>query len=48
MESNLCGDRLDDNEIEYLIRKRTWNPRWTRPHFPWNSDTPPAGIINGL
>lgn len=47
MEHNLCNERLTDDEIETLIRKRTWNPRWTKPHFPWNKDHIPVALYDG-
>lgn len=46
-DMNLFEDRMTDDEIEHVIRKKTWNPRWTKPHYPWNSDDPPIGLHNG-
>jgi hypothetical protein len=35
-DMNLFRDRMGDSEIEFLIRRRTWNPRLSKPHHPWN------------
>jgi hypothetical protein len=40
-EQNLFEERLPDYEIERKIRQRFWNPRYTKPHWPWQDTEPP-------
>lgn len=44
-DQNLFSERIPDKEIEYKIRKAFWNPRYTKPHWPWDSgNTDPPGL----